>query len=327
MRLIPFDLDPPDDRGAVRHLQFHPARPVLAAVVGAPDHFREFARYRLDADAPTPPLTIDDPDRVLTPLETGPDPVCSRDLELVAVGMFDDVRVVPVVGVFDTWSSDQTTFWFESPEETVPFTAFAFAESGSHFYAAVADPDRRGNLVRGWNLDALFDDAADAELDPFRRPAEMAADERPTALATDPADKAVVVGTSAGAVWLCDARREKPPRKLALSRRAVRRVQFARDGRSLLVEFAGKVAVIDAKTGERQAEWRGDFAAAALSPTGEQVALVGASGLLTLSDRSGGVGPGYDPGVGPLWGVAYAPDGLTCALGGPAGAAVLWDLD
>ena len=324
MRLIPFDPDLPDDRGAVRNLQFHPTRPLLAAVVGPPDHFREFARYRLDRDLPLPPITIDEADVMLTPLETGPDPVCSRDLELVAVGMLG-VEGVPTVGVLDTWSSDQTTFWFESTDENIPFTAFAFAESGSHFYAAIADPDRRGSLVRGWNLDALFEDAADAELDPFRRPAEMGAEEWPTALATDPADKTVVVGTSAGAIWLCDARREKPPRKLALTRRAIRRVQFARDGRSLLVEAVGEVSILDAKTGERQAEWRGDYTAAALSHSGDQVALVTA-GLVTFSDRSGGVGPGYDPGIGPLWGVAYAPDGLTCALGGPAGAAVLWDL-
>lgn len=325
MRMIPFDRDAPDDRGAVRNLQFHPTRPTLAAVVGAPDHFREFACYRLDADSVAPAVALDEADALLTPLEIGPDPVASRDLELVAVGMLD-VAGVPVAGVFDTWSTDQTSFWFESAGENVPFAAFAFSASGAHFYAAVADPERRGPLVRGWNLDALFEDAADAELDPFRRPAELSADEWPTALATDPADKSVAVGTTAGAVWLCDARREKPPRKLTVARGAVRRLQFAPGGRAIVVESELSVAIVDARTGERQAEWRGEFTAAALSPTGEQLALVGEAGLLTLCDRGGGAGPAYDPGLGPLWGVAYAPDGLTCALGGPAGAAVLWDL-
>ena len=327
MRPIPFDPDAPEDRGAVRNLQFHPSGTALAAVVGAADHFRELARYRLDLDRRLPPTLLDDSVGLWTPLEAGPDPACSRDLELVALGALSP-EGVPAAAVVDTWSAEQAELWFESRDENVPFAAFAFAASGAHFYAAVADPERRGPLVRGWNLDALFeDDAADAELDPFRRPAELGAEEHPCALATDPADKALAVGTTAGAVWLCDARREKPPRKLALARGAVRYLHFAPGGKALLVGSEGGVVMVDVRGGERQAEWRGDFPAAALAPGGEQLALIDGAGRVRFSDRSGGLGPATDPGVGPLHGVAYAPDGLTCALGGPAGAAVILDIE
>ena len=196
LRLIRLDPDR-DERAAVRHLRFHPTRPVLAAVVGDPDHFRELCRYRLDTDAP---VATPQPDETYeyVPLETGPDPVASDDLELVATSVlaFDGV---PAVVVIDTWSQEQKEFCFTSGHESVTFPALAFSALGDHLYAATSDPEPGGKLVRAWNLEALFDDdAADAEEDHFRRPRDLPGDELPTALATDPAGKFVAVGTSAG---------------------------------------------------------------------------------------------------------------------------------
>ena len=34
----------------------------------------------------------------------------------------------------------------------------------------------------------------------------------------------------------------------------------------------------------------------------------------------------YDAGAGPLSGVAFAPDGLTCAVGGAGGVVVVFDV-
>ncbi len=324
MRLIQLDPGRDPDRAAVRNLQFHPTGRSLAGVVGDPDHFRDLCRYRLDADAPVVVVQPDETEGYV-PTETGPDPVASRDLELVAVGVLD-YEGLPSVAVIDTWANEQTAFWFDSGAELITFPAFAFSADNGHFYAATSD--RFGAFVRGWNLDALFeDDAADAELEAFARPHDLAVDEVPSALCTDPLDKFVAVGTSAGGVWLLDARREEHPRRLATVRGGVRSVQFASGGAVLLVVAAGAVVLIDARSGTKLGQWSGPYPAASLSPDGRRLALVDAAGTLTMSDvATGEVLTRLDAGVGPLSGVAFAPDGLTCAVGAAGGVVIVWDV-
>lgn len=326
MRLIQLDPGRDPDRAAVRNLQFHPTGRSLAGVVGDPDHFRDLCLYRLDTDMPTAVVQPDETEGYV-PSETGPDPVASGDLELVAVGVLD-YEGLPSVAVIDTWANEQTVFWFHSPAELITFPAFAFAAGNSHFYAATTDTDRRGAFVRAWNLDALFDDdAADAELEPFPRPHDLATDEVPSALCTDPLDKFVAVGTSAGAVWLLDARREEHARKLTSVRGGIRTLQFTPGGTIVLVVAAGGVTLVDARTGAKAGQWSGPYSAAAVSPDGRRLALVDGGGTLTMSDvATGEVVTRLDAGVGPLSGVAFAPDGLTCAVGGAGGVVVIWDV-
>ncbi len=326
MRLIVIDPGRTEARDVVRNLAFDPTGTRLAAVVGEPDHFRDVCWYDLARDRPLPGVQPADDGAEYMPLENGPDPVVSRDLELVAVGALD-YRGFPAVGVVDTWAAERPEMWFESPAELVTFPALAFAADNSVFYAATTDTDRHGPLVRAWNLDALFeDDAADAELDPVRRPGELAVADVPTALATDPVDQFLAVGTDEGAVWLFDPRREKLPTKLAQVRGPVRSLAFTPDGRGLLVLHAG-VSLWDVRTAGRVGDWQGDSAAAAVAPDGSRLALVDAAGALTLHAMPNGEELArYNPGHGPLSAVAFAPDGLTVAVGGRGGQVVVWDV-
>ncbi len=325
MRVIVIDPGRTEPRDVVRNLVFHPTGTRLAAVVGEPDHFRDMCWYDLARDRPLPGVQPADDMSEFTPLENGPDPVVSRDLELVAVGALN-YRGFPVVGVVDTWAAERPEMWFESPAELVTFPALAFAADNSIFYAATTDADRHGPLVRAWNLAALFeDDTADAELDPFQRPGELAVADVPTALATDPVDQFLAVGTDEGAVWLFDPRREKLPLKLAQVRGPVRSIASTPDGRALVVTHAG-VTLWDVRPAGRIGDWRGAYTAAAVSPDGSRLALVDAAGTLAhFGLPTGGELGRYNAGYGPLSAVAFAPDGLTCAVGGRGGQVVVWD--
>jgi hypothetical protein len=58
------------------------------------------------------------------------------------------------------------------------------------------------------------------------------------------------------------------------------------------------------------------------------LALAGRDGTLLLWDVAAGrLARGLDWGIGELYSVAFAPDGMTGAVGGEGGQVVVWDVE
>ena len=250
-----------------------------------------------------------------------PTRAASRDLELVAAGALD-YEGTPTAVVVDIWAVDRPDFRFASRAELVPFAAFAFAADNSAFYAAVADP---ADLVRTWNLDALFeDDAADAEDLPFAVPKDYRPGQAPACVAADPTGgRYLAIGTTGGEVWLLDTRREHPARRLAAVRGGVKALDFTPDGSAVLAT-AAEVTLWDISSGSRRGTWPAGATGAAVSPDGKLLGLTDHDGTLTLFDlAAGGTVARYNAGLGSLHSVAFAPDGLTVAAGGRAGRVIV----
>jgi WD40 repeat protein len=139
-----------------------------------------------------------------------------------------------------------------------------------------------------------------------------------------------VVGTAAGELRVIDLR-SRGEFRLRLGRREppVQAVTFAPDGRRLLARRGMTVTMYDAAGWGVLGELTGPHVStdAAFSPDGRVIAVASLDGAVTLRDAvTLRETARFDWGVGPVHGVAFAPDGLTCAAGADRGRVVVWDL-
>lgn len=111
---------------------------------------------------------------------------------------------------------------------------------------------------------------------------------------------------------------------------ARRAVRFLPDGR---VAAAGgsKVFILRAKGGKPQftldAGGRSPVNDVAVAASGRLVAAMDNGTVRVWDTSTGEPGPVFKWGVGGVWSVALAPDGLTCAAAGSKGRVVIWDVD
>ncbi len=98
----------------------------------------------------------------------------------------------------------------------------------------------------------------------------------------------------------------------------------------LLMLCGGTVTVWDAVRWRVRATLSGAAAltSAAFSPDGGTLALTSVDGTVSFRDAATFAERArFAWDVGPLHGVAFAPDGLTCAAGGDHGRVVMWDVE
>lgn len=109
-----------------------------------------------------------------------------------------------------------------------------------------------------------------------------------------------------------------------------RAVRFLPDGR---VAAAGgsKVYILPAEGGKPQLVLGGEGKAlvndVGVAANGRLVAAMDNGTVCFWDTNTGAAGPVFKWGVGGVWSVALAPDGLTCAAAGSKGRVVIWDVE
>ncbi len=329
MRVIQLDPDRDSATDLVRKLQYRPDGQMLAAVVGERDNVRELCRYDLTQDKPLAEISsaVEDVES-FEALENGPDPVICRDLELAAEVLMDDTGYLGI-RLIDTWSRAKDEVWIRRRDEFSQFTSLGFSSdasilyAGNHAYQGVP-------TVSCWHVDRLFDGnlTSDSEIELIWFNQQYSS----TTLATDPDDNWLAVGTDLRHLLLVDVARQKPTRNLQHPRsngNSVQQLRFSPDGSSLLSLIGGNVALWDVRSANLL-RWHepGTITDVAFSADGKRIGMVLRDGdvVIHLTDTFAEVAR-YNWNVGPLHGIAFAPDGLTAAVGATRGQVVIWDLD
>ncbi|VTR92200.1 wd40 repeat-containing protein : Putative vegetative incompatibility protein het-e-1 protein OS=Botryotinia fuckeliana (strain BcDW1) GN=BcDW1_1632 PE=4 SV=1: WD40 [Gemmata massiliana] len=148
-------------------------------------------------------------------------------------------------------------------------------------------------------------------------------------------DRLLVVGGNEGVLHVADLEQKKvlasfPWEGRKLRDRSAVRVAFSPDAKWVVMLANGRLFA--RPLGEGKA-WQTkstlgyahDFA---FHPAGRTLCAVFADGRARVLDAlTGNVLQSFQWGKKPLYSVAFAPDGLTCAAGGPNGRVVVWDID
>jgi WD40 repeat protein len=251
--------------------------------------------------------------------------------------------------------SDETTYALDGTP-IVGFLELAFTPDGRQLVAARNRPDGEEVIaeVAVLALDALtrpprrFREMANPFTgQPIRVPVRPPVRLRP--VATLPAGEAarslgvsgdgrrIAVGTLAGSVQVVNLRSRRltasfPWEGQKRRDRAALRVGFDPGTRWVVSLANGRVFArpLKDKTGtawqtKAALGYQHDFA---FSPDGNTLAVVDAAGAARFLDpASGAVRRAFRWRRGPLYSVAFAPDGLTCAAGAGAGRVLVWDVD
>ena len=328
MRLIQLDPDLADPDRVARNLRFGTDGRSLAAVLGKPDSGRRVVvRYDLGRDAGT---VVPEPSDEDEGREDAPDPAVSPDLELVAevladYGGFDRVRLT------DTWAKPPEAVDLPAAGDGFALTAVGFAADGVVLLVGAVGPGRDDCRVLRFDVLELLeaDDPADALLDPVQL-----ADGTAAAAFADAADgQTLAVGTSLGTAVLFDLSGTRRPLTLPHERRKrprpLRAVRFSPDGRLVVTRAGGTVVVWDVASGEEVASLGGPrpLTDCAFTPDGRTLFTSSTDGTVCRWDAGDfALADRLSWGLGPLYSVAVAPDGLTAAAGGDAGRVVVWDV-
>ncbi len=331
MRVIQLDPDRDSATDLVRKLQYRPDGLMLAAVVGERDNVRELCRYDMAQDKPLAEISSAVEDGLMSErLENGADPVLCRDLELAAEVLVDYSGNLGI-RLIDTWSQTLDEVWVRGPDEALHIVSLCFSTDTSILYIG-NDSFERTHIpnVSCFNVDDLFEgkDPSDAELETIHFDTQC----RSTVLVTDPDDNWLAVGTDRRQLFLVDVARQKPTHTLQHPKgtgNSVQQLRFSPDSRSLLSLIGGNVALWDVRTANLL-RWHepGTITDVAFSADGKRIGMVQRDGdvVIHLTDTFAEVAR-YNWNVGPLHGIAFAPDGLTAAVGATRGQVVIWDLD
>lgn len=157
-----------------------------------------------------------------------------------------------------------------------------------------------------------------------------------SALGVSADGRRVAVGTRGGAVHVLDLRKKEvvasfPWEGRAIRDRIARRVGFDGAGKWVTMLANGRLFARPlTKVGEA---WQTEADSGNLTdfeyhPKGDTLAVVDADGQARYLDpRTGSPERTFRWKRGPLYSVAFAPDGLTCAAGAGGGRVVIWDVD
>jgi WD40 repeat protein len=152
------------------------------------------------------------------------------------------------------------------------------------------------------------------------------------------ADGRRLVGRGAYEAGVWDLTRPDDPQAVGLSVRVggvgkyVDGVALSADGKKLalvtsrgleLWDIAGREAAQVFRSGKHKRR----VSAVACSPAKPLIATGDNAGNVFLWDHAGNVMMRYDWGLGEVYGLAFAPDGLRCAAVNASGKVVIWDVD
>jgi WD40 repeat protein len=143
-------------------------------------------------------------------------------------------------------------------------------------------------------------------------------------------DRLAVSGYDGLKVW--NVATKRPAELLVLERppRLVRDFALSNDGTRLATVDTSGLTIWDVTSGEqvvRSGKHRRAVLAVACSPTKPVLATGDNAGQVFLWDYTGHVLTRYDWGLGEVYGLAFAPDGLRCAVADEKGKVVVWDVD
>lgn len=322
MRAIVIDPDRTAADDVVRNLVFAADGQRLGGVLGPwKSEVVRAWRYDLIRDETLP--NPDDENYEVEREPRRPDPAWGGDLELLADFLLDDTGH-PGLRLTDLWAVPRETAWLRLLE--LEPTAFTFSSDGESLYAACPP----GPIVR-WGVEEAL--AAGDELEPSELAQGTAL--AITAMATAAGVPWLACGLAVGAVQLFDPSGERSPRRLAAPSRVegkrVSRVQFSPRGDQVLALAARSLAVWDIESGRQTATPFGgnaaDIHAATFTPDGGILTASANGDVVFLDPVTYAETRRLDFGVGPLWGVAVAADGLTAAVGAAHGQAVIFDLE
>lgn len=158
-----------------------------------------------------------------------------------------------------------------------------------------------------------------------------------TAIALSSDARLAAVGTNGGSLHVVDIKKKRVLFQSKWRGQKVRdrvgyRVGFHPNGEWVAMLANGRLFVTPLKTGSGK-EWQtkttlGYLHDFAYHPAGHTLAVVDAEGRARYLDPlTGAVKQEFRWKRGPLYSIAFAPDGLTCAVGAGGGRVVLWDVD
>jgi WD40 repeat protein len=281
-------------------------------------------RYDLVTDEPLP--NPDDDDYEVERELFVHDPVWSADLELLAELILDGDGH-PALRVTDFWANPVETAMLRFGEGVTP-TAYTFSGDGETLYAAVSG---HAAPVWSWLVEHLLEALDTREVPIAEFEFEFAVDN--IQLIQVGIDSPwLACAKSYGPIVLADLSGDKSSRTLTprqgndgllgdavvLSRRCVNKVLAIDCGRLSVWDIDSQVPLTGRIVG---------VTAAAFTPDGGVIAATVGGDVVFLDPVSSAETRRLDFGVGPLWGVAVAADGLTAAVGAANGRAVIFDLD
>ncbi|MFO0850977.1 MAG: hypothetical protein U0871_20850 [Gemmataceae bacterium] len=331
MRVLTLDARSAADKATVRRLQFAPDGRRFAAVLGPVSHTVAVC------DAASGEVTWEVPGGG----DATGEPAISPDLDAIA-WMEDEPEE----------QCDRVLLWVAGSDAGLEIggnlrmadvSAAAFHPDGRWLAVGVYDQKLRSRAISLWHRNGTdHRDPAATEVLQFDSNQAVSA----LAWSAD-ADRLAVAGEFGG-LWVIAGLAAKMPQfgvpygelrfrqavRTAIPasqlRQPVRTLCFALDGRRLLALDGRSLDIWDFDRGE----WLGPLPAkprvldAAYSLDGRTLAVTRRDGTVTFLD-AGTLAPrtAYDWKLGPLYSVAFSPDGLTCAAGGTRRRVVVWDLE
>jgi WD40 repeat protein len=145
-----------------------------------------------------------------------------------------------------------------------------------------------------------------------------------------PDGKTLVLATGTAGIVLWDVAGKEP--RLAIKQPTVRSLDLSAAGSFIVAADSTRAHLYDMASRERRATFKGGHKklvwSVAISPDGALVLTGAKDGVVCLWEAaSGRLLASYNWDIGTIHCVRFAPDGMTAAVAGHAGAVILWDVD